>query len=79
MINYENTILPGGESSTKRSVYLALKNGDILTTLGALKRFNTIDLQRYICDLRKEGMPITDTWVTSENGKKHFKQYFLGK
>ena len=61
----------------KKAIITDLTNGKTLTVLDGLTLYRTIDLRKYISDLRKDGNLISDRWVKS-NGKK-FKQYFIPK
>jgi hypothetical protein len=61
----------------KKAIITDLTNGKTLTVLDGLTMYRTIDLRKYISDLRAEGNLISDRWVKS-NGKK-FKQYFIAR
>lgn len=67
--------LPFPEKETlKEKVRAALLNGRQLTTLDAMRDFNSVDLRKLISLLRREGMAISDKWATSTN-RKRFKIY----
>lgn len=48
----------------------ALKNGDHLTGLDILNRFQCMNFRDRILDLRKEGWPIKTTMVKTNSGKR---------
>ena len=62
---------------TREQIKNGLEAGKTLTVVDALNQYRTIDLRKYISDLRKEGMVINDRWVT-KNGKR-YKEYFVSK
>lgn len=53
-----------------------LKKGNSISELEARDVFGMTSLAQRICDLRKRGVLIQDTWVN--NGKTRYKRYFLG-
>ncbi len=61
--------------ATREQIKNGLEAGKTLTVVSALNEYRTIDLRKYISDLRKEGMNIQDRWV-EKNGKR-FKEYFV--
>ena len=57
-----------------------LQAGNIVTTRNAPDELGIADVRANIRDLRNEGVPIEDRWVTGENrrGKKtRYKEYFI--
>lgn len=61
----------------KKQMREDLEGGMTLTVLTGLKLYKTIDLRKYISDLKKEGMNIQSRWV--QRNKKRYKEYFIGK
>lgn len=59
--------------SRVRSYFL---RGGKLTACKAARLFLTPDLRKYVSDFRKDGIPITDKWEVSKNGKR-YKIYWL--
>jgi hypothetical protein len=55
-----------------------LKDGNALTGLDALKRFQCIHLPRRIKDLREQGHTIAADWLVLPNGKR-VKEYRLAR
>lgn len=62
--------------TTKDKIKDLFLTGQTLTSCGAAKDFLTADLRRIITTLKKEGLDITDKWVTSKEGKR-YKEYWL--
>lgn len=50
--------------------------GGKLTSCKAARIFLTPDLRKYVSDFRKDGIPITDKWEVSKNGKR-YKVYYI--
>lgn len=50
--------------------------GGRLTPMEALVRFGTFKISTRVSELRDEGFPIRDQWVTLESGKK-VKEYWM--
>lgn len=55
-----------------------LQNGGTLSELEAFQKWQMTCFAQRICDLRKLGYPITDTWEVSSTGKR-YKRYYLQK
>lgn len=55
-----------------------LQNGESLSELEAFQKWQMTCFAQRICDLRKLGYPITDTWEVSSTGKR-YKRYYLQK
>jgi len=72
--------LPGTQpGSTIRDIYACLMHGRVLTSLDAVNENRTVDLGKYISELRnKYGIDIKDQWITLGN-RKRIKQYFIEK
>ncbi len=70
--------LPGTQpGSTIRDIYACLVQGRVLTSLDAVNENRTVDLGKYISELRnKYGIVIKDQWITLGN-RKRIKQYFI--
>lgn len=69
---------PDQRPNLHKLILEALIDGKELTTLSALKEFRTMELQKFISDLRnKMGIPIGDRWTTNPATGKRFKVYFL--
>lgn len=62
-------------TANRRRILNYLESGKKITVTKALYLFSTVDLRKYISDLRAEGHPITDEWVQVEG--KRFKRYFI--
>ena len=74
---YDGKFTECPQKEIKKQIRLHLELGLSITGLQALKLFKTIRLAVYISRLIKDGVPITDEWI-SENGKR-FKRYRLKK
>lgn len=61
--------------SVEKEIKHAFLAGRRLTSCSAAREFLTGDLRKYVSNLRKEGVPITDKWETSRNGKR-YKVYY---
>jgi len=59
------------------AILAALRNGDTLTSLDALKRFNCFRLAAQVWKLRGMGWRIVTETVTTDTGK-HIAAYHLG-
>ena len=56
---------------TQRAAILAaLRNGDRITPLDALRRFNSFRLAAQVCALLKAGWPIITEDITTDTGKR---------
>lgn len=78
MIDASKFTLPGvSGNSTIFRIYLDLKNGKVLTSLDALQDYQTVNLVKYISDLRlKYGVNIQSRWIDLPS-KKKVKQFFI--
>jgi hypothetical protein len=74
----ENFTLPGvAEDSTIMRIYRDLKAGRVLTSLDAINEYKTVNLVKYLSDLRlKYGVPVKDRWIDLESGKR-CKRYWV--
>ena len=61
--------------SQKIQILRALKRGEKLTPMEALKRFGCFRLSGRILEIRREGYPVLTTIV--ERGEKHVAQYSM--
>lgn len=61
----------------KQMIRTDLELGMTLTVISGLKNYRTIDLRKYISDLKKDGVNISDRWVLKN--KKKYKEYFISK
>lgn len=70
-MNYYSTYLKRckGDSQNIRIVRYMLKNGGI-TTMQAINHCDCTRLASRICELKAFGLPITDEWLVSSNGKR---------
>ena len=59
------------------AILAALRNGDRITSLDALDRFNCFRLAAQVCTLRNTGWHIITETVTTSTGK-HIAEYRLG-
>ena len=57
------------ESQSKK-ILKALKNGEKLTGLDILKRFNCLNYKGRISDLRRLGYPIKTKMIKTKSGKR---------
>lgn len=65
--------------SQKELILAALRNGDELTGLDALRRFDSYKgFAMRICELRKAGWKIQDKFIHLRSGK-YVKRYFIAK
>lgn len=62
--------------TTKDTIKNMFLSGHVLTSCGTAQSFISADLRKYVTLLRREGLNITDQWVTSDRGKR-FKKYFI--
>lgn len=69
------SLKPEPKKSQKQLVWDALMTGRGFTSYELNKIAHTVDARKWISDLRKEGVPISDDFVTA-NGRR-FKVYFL--
>lgn len=53
------------------------EDGYSLTVVEALRYFNTIELRKFVSNLRRKGLDIKDEWVENSTSRKKFKRYFL--
>lgn len=53
-----------------------LESGKAIDGMTALNLFGCFRLPSRICDLKQQGMKITDRWKTTETGKR-VKEYLL--
>lgn len=63
----------------KAAILKALINGQKLTVLSAVKKFNTVDLRKRISELRREGFKINDEWCVNNSTKSRYKSYWIKK
>ena len=61
----------------KQLILEALLNGQKLTVLGTVRRFNTVELRKRISELRREGFHIKDEWETNKQTKSKYKVYYV--
>lgn len=57
------------------AILAALKSGQAVTPLDALRDFGCLRLAARICDLRRDGHPIERSWGT--DGEKRWAEYRL--
>ncbi|HEX2920924.1 MAG TPA: helix-turn-helix domain-containing protein [Bacteroidales bacterium] len=69
----------GKTPSLHKQILDAFLAGERLSVVSALQRFRTIELRKFVSDIRKEGFPISDLWEKNPSTKKRFKVYFLDK
>ena len=62
---------------SKQVVLDYLKTGRPLTSMDGFRLLNTTCAKDYISQLRREGYPITDAWITNPESKKRYKVYAL--
>lgn len=55
-----------------------LQKGGSVTSLSALLDFGCLRLSGRIFDLREQGYPILDEWVTTPSGKR-VKRYYISE
>ena len=53
-----------------------LEQGNVIDSMTALNLFGCFRLPSRICDLKQQGMKITDRWKTTSTGKR-VKEYLL--
>lgn len=72
--------LPGvAENSTILKIYRDLKAGKVLTSLDAINNYQTVNLTKYISDLRlKYGVNVQDRWIDLPSNKR-VKQFFINQ
>ena len=63
-------------ASQERMILEALKNGESLTPLEALKRFGCLRLGARIWDLKRKGHKVKKNIVKTDSGKR-VAQYFI--
>ena len=70
---------PNNESSASQCAMIKdwLEQGNPIDGMVALNLFGCFRLPSRICDLKQQGMKITDRWKTTESGKR-VKEYLLG-
>ena len=61
----------------KRLILEALLNGQKLTVLDTVRRFNTVELRKTVSVLRRSGFHIKDKWLSNSNTKSRYKIYFI--
>ena len=60
-------------------ILAALKRGEALTPMDALRRFGCFRLGARIFDLRRKGHPVTTDMITDEATNKRFAEYRMKK
>jgi hypothetical protein len=72
-------INPNEKSSESQCAMIKdwLESGKAIDGMIALNLFGCFRLPSRICDLKQQGMKITDRWKTTESGKR-VKEYLLG-
>lgn len=65
--------------SLQRQILEALIDGQELTTLTCLQKFKTLEMRKFVSNLRAEGWKIADRWQRNPSTGKKFKVYFLKK
>jgi hypothetical protein len=63
-------------SNQKELIHEHLKNKGPLTVLTALKEIGCMALSQIVSEMRREGVPVKDEWITTNTGK-NIKQYYL--
>lgn len=63
--------------SLQRQILEALIDGQELTTLTGLQKFRTLEMRKFVANLRAEGWKIGDRWARNPATGKKFKVYFL--
>lgn len=63
--------------SLQRQILEALIDGQELTTLSGLQKFRTLEMRKFVSNLRAEGWQIGDRWERNPGTGKRFKVFFL--
>lgn len=63
----------------KSAILKALVNGQRLTVLDAVRKFNTVELRKLVSELRRDGFKINDEWCVNKKTKSRYKVYFIKK
>ena len=61
----------------KQTVLNFLKSGRSLTTYDGFNMLGLTCAKDYVSQLRRDGYPITDAWITNPESKKRYKVYAL--
>ena len=67
------------KATTTKLIMDYLNTGNKLSVLEAVDLCHTVDLRRYITDIRRDGHNVKDEWCKNENTKKRFKRYWIEK
>lgn len=54
-----------------------LEKNKTINSFQCFVELQIVDLQHAIYELRKEGYPINDKWITNPNSRKKYKEYRL--
>ena len=69
---------PVSSASQKARILAYMMEGNSITPLEALTRFNSMRLGARIADLKEDGWPIESKWVITNTGKR-VKSYFIDR
>lgn len=67
---------PVSSASQKARILAYMMEGNSITPLEALERFQSFRLGARIADLKEDGWPIESKWVVTNTGKR-VKSYFV--
>lgn len=59
-------------------ILMALKNGELLTPLVALKKYDCLSLSQRVGELKRQGWPITSEMVSVPSGKRVAQYRMVG-
>lgn len=71
--------LPGAKPNLQRQILEALIDGEELTTLTGLQKFKTLEMRKFVSNLRAEGWKIADRWAKNPGSEKRYKVYYLNQ
>jgi hypothetical protein len=76
--DFDRALDTNSRASQARKILSAMEQGHKLTCLDILRDFGCMNAKGRIFELRRDGHPITDEWITTSGGAR-VKRYFISQ